>query len=59
MIMKTVNWRTTVAGLCYALGQILPAFGLPQDVSNAISTIAVFLLGLLAMDSKKQDTEAK
>lgn len=49
--MTMINWKTSLAGLCAALAQILPAFGVPDNVAVAISTIAVFALGLVAKDS--------
>lgn len=45
------SWKTTLFGLCAALGQILPALGVPVDVANAFSVVALFLLGLFAKDS--------
>jgi hypothetical protein len=44
------NWKTTLSGLLAAVGQILPLFGAPAEVGTAISTIALFLIGLFAKD---------
>ena len=49
--MILANWKTTAAGLCAALVQILPIFGVPAGVAAAISTIAIFILGLVAKDN--------
>lgn len=44
------NWKTTVAGLLAAAGQILSIFGVPVEVGAAVSTIGLFILGLFAKD---------
>ena len=45
------NWKTTVAGLIAAAGQILGIFGVPPEVGNAVSVLGLFILGLFAKDS--------
>jgi len=45
------NWKTTAAGLFGAAGQVLPFFGVPAEVGQAISVIGLFLIGLFAKDS--------
>jgi hypothetical protein len=45
------NWKTTVAGLIAAAGQILGIFGVPVEVGNAVSIVGLFILGLFAKDS--------
>jgi hypothetical protein len=48
------NWKTTVSGIVAALPQIVIMFGVtsvPTEVWNGISTIGLFLLGLLAKDN--------
>jgi len=44
------NWKTTSSGVLAAIGQILPLFGVPAEIGAAVSTIALFLLGLFAKD---------
>ena len=44
------NWKTTASGILGAFGQILPLFGIPAEVGDGISAIALFLLGLFAKD---------
>ena len=44
------NWKTTVAGLLAAAGQILNIFGVPVEVGTAVSTIGLFIMGLFAKD---------
>ncbi|OPY07239.1 MAG: hypothetical protein A4E68_01921 [Syntrophaceae bacterium PtaB.Bin095] len=46
-----INWKTTLSGLLAAAGQILPIFSVPAEVGQAVSTIALFLIGLFAKDS--------
>ena len=45
------NWKTTVAGLLAAAGQILGIFGVPVEVGSAVSVIGLFILGLVSKDS--------
>jgi hypothetical protein len=45
------NWKTTASGVLAAIGQVLPYFGFPQEVSQAVSVIGLFLIGLFAKDS--------
>ena len=45
------NWKTTVAGLLAAVGQILSIFGVPVEVGSAVSVIGLFILGLVSKDS--------
>ncbi len=45
------NWKTTISGLVAALGQILPTFGVPTEVAQAISVVGLFFVGLFAKDS--------
>ena len=44
------NWKTTLAGLLAAAGQILGIFGVPVEVGNAVSVIGLFILGIFAKD---------
>ena len=44
------NWKTTVAGLVAAAGQILGFFGVPPEVGNAVSVLGLFILGLVSKD---------
>jgi len=44
------NWKTSLAGVIAAMGPILLAIGVPQEVGAAITTIGLFLLGLFAKD---------
>jgi hypothetical protein len=45
------NWKTTVSGIVSAAGMLLPMFGIPAEVGNAVSVIGLFLIGLFAKDS--------
>lgn len=45
------SWKTTLSGVLAAVGQILPLFGVPAEIGTAVSTIALFLIGLFAKDS--------
>lgn len=45
------NWKTTLSGIFAAAGQVLPFFGIPQPVGEAISVIGLALLGLFSKDS--------
>jgi hypothetical protein len=45
------SWKTTLSGVVAAIGQVLPLFGIPAEVGAAISTVALFLIGLFAKDS--------
>ena len=44
------NYKTTLSGILAAGGQVLPLFGVPPAVGTAITTVALFLLGLFAKD---------
>lgn len=46
------NYKTTAAGILTALPQLLALFGvpLPPVVAQAVGSIGLFLLGLLAKD---------
>lgn len=44
------NWRTTAAGVISALGIILPMFGIPAPVGEALKIIGLFALGFFAKD---------
>jgi hypothetical protein len=44
------NWKTTLAGILSAAGQVLPFLGVPPEVGTAVSTVGLFLIGLLAKD---------
>lgn len=47
------NWRTSLISILYAAFQLAQALGLhiPPDVQQAITTITIFLIGILAADS--------
>lgn len=45
------NWKTTLAGLFAGFGTIGPMFGLKPEISAAISTIGVTLMGIFSKDS--------
>jgi hypothetical protein len=47
------NWKTTVSGVIAALGQLLPLVGvaLTPEVTQAITVIGLFLMGLFSKDS--------
>lgn len=45
------NWKTTLSGVVAALGQILPLLGVPVPVSQALSVVGLFLMGLFSKDS--------
>ncbi len=45
-----LNWKTTLAGVLAASGQILPLFGIPQPVAVAVGVIGLALLGYFAKD---------
>ena len=45
------SWKTTLSGVLGAAGQILPFFGVPAEVGQAISVVGLFLVGLFAKDS--------
>lgn len=52
---RPVNWKTSLVGLLTLLFQILESSGiikLPDDVKQAIITIAIFLIGLTAADAR-------
>lgn len=44
------NWRTTASGVIGALGIILPMFGIPAAVGEALKVIGLFALGYFAKD---------
>ncbi|MBI4822649.1 MAG: hypothetical protein HY805_00235 [Nitrospirae bacterium] len=45
------NWRTTVSGLIGSLGILVPIFGLPMELGNALTTVGIFFLGVFSKDS--------
>lgn len=47
------NWRTSLIGLLYAAFELAKALGVhvPAEVQQAITTIAIFLIGILAADA--------
>lgn len=45
------NWKTTLSGVLAGLGQIVPLFGVPAEVGQAISVLGLFLIGMFAKDS--------
>lgn len=51
------NWKTTLSGVIAASGQILPLVGLPSELSQAISVIGLFLMGLFSKDAGISGTE--
>ena len=48
--MTVRNWKTTAGGVIMAIGQVLPYFGVAQDIANAVTAIGAALLGLSAKD---------
>ena len=50
--MKIVNWKTSLAGFCAAVPQVLPVIGLamPEPVSKLITGVFIFIAFLLAKD---------
>lgn len=44
------NWKTTFSGVLAGLGQIVPFFGIPVEVGQAVSVLGLFLIGLFAKD---------
>lgn len=50
------NWRTTVSGIVGSFGIILPMFGLPMELGNALTVVGMFLMGYFAKDSKVTGT---
>ena len=44
------NWKTTASGILAAAGQLLPMWGVPMEVSQAVSVLGLFLLGLFSKD---------
>lgn len=45
------NWKTTLSGIIASMGQVLPIFGVPLEVGQAVSILGLFLLGIFAKDS--------
>lgn len=45
------NWKTTLSGVLSGSGIILPLFGVPAEVGQAVSVLGLFLIGLFAKDS--------
>jgi hypothetical protein len=45
------NWKTTLSGALSASGAILPLFGVPAEIGQAVSVLGLFLIGLFAKDS--------
>jgi len=55
IIIDMKDWKTTVVGVLTAFFYLVTvAFQVvvPQEVQNAIIVLAIFLIGLLARDSK-------
>jgi hypothetical protein len=50
MEVNMKNWKTTLAGLLGACGQLFGILGLPVEIGNAVSVIGLALLGLFAKD---------
>ena len=50
------NWKTTVSGLISALGAVLPTFGVSQEVSTAVVTVGLALLGFFSKDHSTSGT---
>lgn len=49
------DWKTTVVGVLTAFFYLITVafrIEIPQEVQNAIVVLAIFLIGLLARDSK-------
>lgn len=51
------NWKTTLSGIVAAAGQILPLVGLPVELSQALSVIGLFLMGLFSKDAGVSGTQ--
>lgn len=52
--LRPKHWKTALVGLLTMLFQVLETTGvikLPEEVRNAIITLAIFLIGLLAADA--------
>lgn len=52
--LKTMtNWKTTVGAIVTTIGFILKLFKIdvPEEVSMAIVTVGIFIIGLFAKDS--------
>ena len=52
---RPVNWKTSLIGVLTLLFQLLESsdiIKLPDDVKQAIITIAIFLIGLTAADAR-------
>lgn len=47
------NWRTSIVGIMYAAFQLAQSLGLqiPLEVQQAVTTIAIFLVSVLAADA--------
>lgn len=45
------NWKTTASGILAAAGQLLPILGIPAEIGAAVTTLALFLIGLFAKDN--------
>ena len=48
--LNMTNWKTTLAGVFAAAGQILELFGVPKEVGQAVSVLGLFILGLVSKD---------
>lgn len=51
------NWHTTLAGLLGLIAYVVANFGIEvsQEVQNAIVVVTIFVVGLLARDSRSTD----
>ncbi|MBI5970580.1 MAG: hypothetical protein HY884_05445 [Deltaproteobacteria bacterium] len=47
---KMLNWKTTLSGVLAASSYILPLFGVPSPVAQAVGVIGLALLGYFAKD---------
>lgn len=56
----TKNWKTSTAGIIAGVINILPYFGIhvTPELSGAITTIAIVVIGLVAKDGNVSGTGA-
>ena len=54
------NWKTSIPAIIAAIANILPFIGIPvpEPVVNAITVLAVFLVGLFARDADKSSEDS-
>lgn len=53
--IKMKNWKTTLGGIIATIGAILklinPGFEIPDEVSAALVTVGIFIIGLFSKDN--------